>query len=169
MDVLLFLGNLAKHTSRSTRQLGALPCIIYTVPALVSKEGSGGEEMRSREEKRISSQIPLNLLLIILLWIKLLPNRSREDMFISLVPSPIHHFRECRVIICAFQLCGVDWLFGGFGSIGGTEGGIICVEGGWLWSAGFGEWRRFGGVVEEETVIGSERVVDYEVVKIVML
>jgi hypothetical protein len=59
----------------------------------------------SREEKGIALPVsPLPSLLAIILSLFILrPQGRRVDMFIPLIPSPIHYLRDRGVIIGAFQ------------------------------------------------------------------
>ena len=72
----------------------------------------GQEEARSREEERITASIPLDFLLVIFLWIELLPHAGWKDMFIAFVPPAINDFGVRWVIIGAFEIIVLRWLFG---------------------------------------------------------
>ena len=112
------------------------------------------------EEESIPSGITLHLFLVILFGVEFLPNAGREDMFVALIPPTINDFRKGWIIMCAFDLqYPVGFYFG------------ICFVirvGGICW-IGYVGGSRFGAVVEEDTVVRTQRVVYYKVIEIIML
>jgi hypothetical protein len=57
---------------------------------------------QSREEKRVTTFISLDNILVVHLGIEILPRACRENMLISLIPSPVNDLGESRICISAF-------------------------------------------------------------------
>jgi len=57
----------------------------------------------STEEECITFCIPPPSLAVVSTRVELLPDARRKDMFVPLVPPPVHYLGENRVVICAFK------------------------------------------------------------------
>ncbi len=90
-------------------------------------------------------------------------------MFIPLIPTTIDDFCERGIVICALKFYCICGLLARLWSIGWSRKRVIIVEVDGFRGIGFGGSRRFGGIVEEDAVIGSQRMIDDEVVEVVML
>ena len=58
----------------------------------------------SREEKRIALRVSSHSLAVISRRIEFLPHARWKDVFVSLIPSSVHHFGKVGVIAVAFEV-----------------------------------------------------------------
>jgi len=107
--------------------------------------------------------------LVVLVGVEILPHGGWKDMFIPFIPATIDDFCERRIIICALNFYIACRLLARLWPIGWPGKRVIIVEVDRFGGIGFGGRRRFGGIVEEDAVIGSQRMINDEVVEVVML
>jgi hypothetical protein len=124
------------------------------------------------KEKRIPTQISLDLLLVILFWVEFLPYASRKNMLVAFIPSTINYLGEGGVVITAFQIYLLSrlltWLL-----LRGTGERVIIIQACRFGVAGVCRVcqgaRRLRAVLEEDAIVGSEGVIYDEIVEVVML
>jgi hypothetical protein len=121
-----------------------------------------------RVEESVAAGIPLNLPHIVLLRIKVLPETRRVDVLVALIPPPVDHLGQDRVIVGALQRrdvrhprrgfglrgCGREWI-GGFLLVG-SGGSALC-------------YCCFGGVVEDPGTFRAQRLVYSKEVEVIVL
>jgi hypothetical protein len=102
-----------------------------------------------REEKGVASRVPPDLLGVILLRVELLPHVGRVDVLVALIPPPIHHLGQCRVVRRPFE-------FREFGRAANAS----CAR---------GDRGSFSAVLEEAFVAGADGLVDDEEIELIVL
>ena len=131
--------------------------VYYPAPARTAHQPSPAIARRAalfRKEKGIPARVPSNVLGVVLVGLEVLPHVGRVDVLVALIPPPIHHLGDRRVVRRPFEFR--ETRRAAQASCAGTGSRRPRREG-------------FGAVVEEELVVRARGLVDDEEVELVML
>lgn len=120
-----------------------------------------------RVEKRVATEVPPNLVHIVLLRVKFLPETRRIDVLIALKPPPVNHLCYRRIVVGTLEP----------GDVWNTSCRLSprrCCRNRveifvFLVGSAALRLRRLGGVIEDSGPLGAQRLVDSEKVEVIML